>query len=403
MFANLATALPLNLRRVGGVALACSVLALSACGGGDRVKEYRPASIVSFGDDSSAFTTAEADLGDGSGKGVITGLTHTVNPVSLGSVTFCTDVTPGTLCATPQDGVSAFTVTTADGAPKYFSAVNKDDVFNVVTSIDIGTGDYPGASGAALKRTVDQFYNCAANTIWAQQVAHGLGKGYDADCQGDRSGAVSYAKAGAKVADFRAQIDAAKAAGQLREGVLVTVWLGQNDLIEIFEGTSTDKQAEAATRAATLIAGVKEILATNAKVVLVNAPNLAYSPWARSFGEQSCADVSERPCNREMDDLVVAFNKQLISSLGTDYALDGRRLGYVDAAQLSNSYARSTSYRNDQVCVGDTVAKPLECNTQNLKAGADLYGNLWADDRRIGLTLHKVIADVALTRVTEQF
>ncbi|MCC6217896.1 MAG: hypothetical protein IT505_00155, partial [Aquabacterium sp.] len=306
---------------------------------------------------------------------------------------------------------------TATGSPTYgyFTSVNTDHVFNVVTRIDLGTGDYATLTGDDLKRTTDQFYNCSAITLWTQVVARAFGKGYELDCPVALAGAVSHAGADAKVAQLATQIAAAKSAGQLKSGVLATVWLGQNDLVEIFDNsalTLTQKKAEAEARAATLIEGVKQILATGAKVVLVNAPNLAYSPYALARNAVSCADVSSRPCNPEMDALVVAFNKQLISSLGTEYALNGRQLGYVDAAQLTNTYARSTSYENKRQCDAGKMVRPdgvldssslAYCNVGTLANGGNVGNYLWADDVRVSWTLHSVIASTAVTRAAEQF
>ncbi len=418
MFVTPSSFLPVSLRRVGGVALACSALVLSACGGGDRAAEYQPASIVSFGDESSAFASVTLPSRSNDGTviadvvGTVKGLTYAVNSVVNLSTTFCTDQTINTLCVTPQTDVTSFTAT-GTSTYGYFASVNTGDVFNVVTRIDLGTGSYASTSGA-LKRTTDQFYNCSASTIWTQYVARAFGKGYEADCQLDRAGAVSHAVAGAKVAELSAQIAQAKSAGQLKSGALVTVWLGQNDLVEIFDSTASlaDKEAAAKARAATLIDGVKQILATGAKVVLVNAPNLAYSPYALARNAVSCADVSSRPCNPEMDALVVAFNKQLISSLGTEYALNGRQLGYVDAAQLTNTYARSTSYENKRQCDAGKMVRPdgvldssslAYCNVGTLENDGNVGNYLWADDVRVSWTLHSVIASTAVTRAAEQF
>ncbi len=401
MFATPAFNLPVTLRRVGWITMACASLFLSACGGGDRASEYEPASIVSFGDESSAFVSGSGDFA------AIKGLTYSVNVLSnlTDTVTYCTDVTPDTLCATgtTQTGVTNFVASTTTSA--YFTSVNQGDIFNTVTKIELGTGNYASTSGD-LKRTTNQFYNCAASTIWTQYLARSFGKGYEDACQLDQPGAVTYATVNAKVADLAAQIAEAKSDGRLKAGVLVTLWLGQNDLIEIFDNDAlslSQKEAEAQARAATLIGGVKDILATGAKVVLVNAPNLAYSPYALDVKSESCAGVSDRPCNPDMDKLVVAFNKQLITSLGSEYALNGRQLGYVDAAQLTNAYARSTSYQNKRLCEGSGALDPLACHTQNLVEDGNTSAYLWADDQRLAWTLHRVIGETAFNRATEQF
>lgn len=414
MFAMPSSSLPVGLRRLGLVTLACSALVLSACGGGDRAGDYKPESIVSFGDENSAFASVAVPAGSVGDGGTLQGLTYAVNSVVNLSTTFCAgDPSTTTLCGTSQTGVTSFTAT---GTPTYgyFASVNTGGVFNVVTRIDLGTGDY-GSGSVSLKRTTDQFYNCSASTIWTQYVARAFGKGYEAACRLDRAGAVSYAAAGAKVAGLAGQVAVAMSAGQLKSGTLVTLWLGQNDLLEIFDNsalTLAQKEAEAKARAATLIEGVKQILATGAKVVLVNAPNLAYSPHALTGGTVSCAGVSARPCNPEMEALVVAFNQQLISSLGTKYALNGRQLGYVDAAQITNSYARSTSYENKRQCDATKMVPPgggaaidslVYCNGGTLVSDGNVANYLWADDVRVSSTLHSAIASTALTRASEQF
>ena len=423
MFATPSSFLPVTLRRVGLVTLACSALVLSACGGGDRASEYQPASIVSFGDESSAFASVDLPSRNNDGTviadvvGTVKGLTYAVNSVVNGTTTFCTYTASTGLCdpAAVQNPVSNFVQGVVAPTFGYFGSVNTGDTFNVVTRIDLGKGDYAALTAADLKRTTDQIYDCSTITVWTQYVARAFGKGYKSDCQLAQAGAVSHAVATAKVAGLAAQIATAKSAGQLASGVLATVWLGQNDLVEIFDNsglTLAQKEAEAKVRAATLIDGVKQILATGAKVVLVNAPNLAYSPYALARSAVTCADVSSRPCNPEMDALVVAFNKQLITSLGAEYALNGRQLGYVDAAQLTNTYARSTSYENKRQCDAAKMVRPdgvldssslAYCNTATLVSDGNVSNYLWVDDLRVSWTLHSVIASTALTRATEQF
>jgi hypothetical protein len=101
MFVTPSSFLPVTLRQVGLVTLACSALVLSACGGGDRAADYQPTSIVSFGDENSAFATATVSGGDG---GELEGLTYAVNNLVVGSTTFCTDQIATTLCATGTAG-----------------------------------------------------------------------------------------------------------------------------------------------------------------------------------------------------------------------------------------------------------------------------------------------------------
>ena len=410
MFATPTSFLPVNLRRIGWVALGCSALVLSACGGGSRAKEYAPTSVVSFGDEGSAFAPSESvPEGAGGAAGAITGLTYTVNSLLNLSTTFCTDQTPGTLCVTPVSGVTEVTLA---GTPtyRYFNSINTGDTFNVVTRIDLGTGNYAAVTEAPLKRTVDQFYNCTASTIWTQVVARSFGKGYEAECKLDRAGAVSYAAEGAKVADLSAQVAAAKAAGQLKAGVLVTVWLGQNDLIEIYGNpalaTVADKEAAAKARAGTLIDGVNAIVSTGAQVLLVNAANLAYSPYALAAKTTGCT-VGAPACNGDMEAVVRAFNKQL-----SGYAFGGRRVGNVDAEQLTNTYARSGEYKNERVCDAAKMVRPdgtldnssvKYCNSETLVGGGNLGAYLWTDDQHIASVLHSGIAAIALTRATDQF
>lgn len=428
MFASLCSSLPVTLRRAGWIALAASTLGLTACGGGgDRAEEYKPDRIVAFGDESSAFGSVEWPVSDDDGSlvdgstGQVKGLTYAVNVLRdlLDTPTNCAYNDADALCLQEDIITDVITNPGASFTTKfaYFASINPDagvgqgGLFNIVTKIQLGTGDYPGVTSGAIKSTLNQFYDCATATIWTQYVARAFGKGFEDECQADLPGAVSYASAGAKVADLATQITAARDAGQLKSGTLVTLWLGQNDIVEIFDSGLPDKVTEVESRAKALIADVKRIMDTGAKVILVNAPNLAYSPFALERKTTGCNDTS-KDCNGDMEALVSAFNKQLLASLGEKYTSRGRQLGFVDAERLSNLYARDASYENKRQCDSVKMLKPdgtdgsgslLYCTTETLDDDEKVASYLWADDLRLARTLHSVIGQTAITRAAEQF
>lgn len=409
--------LPLSLRQWGLVALACSAVALSGCGGGSRAKAYQPDAVVSFGDEYSAISDPVAvAAGDG---GTVQGLTYSVNSVVLSINGFCTDQSD-TICSTYMDAstnldASTFVINTTG----YFM-FSPGNVNNVVTRLDKGTASYGAGTPATgpIKRVSSYSYLCNATTIWTQVVSRGLGLGFRSKCSTDFAGATTYAAPGAKVADVQAQVSAH--IGELNSKTLVTIWAGQNDIVEIVgaAGTQQTKLAAAETRALALANAIKQVLNTGARVLVVNVPNLGYSPFGVALSSQQPCTNAAVSCNGDVEAVVKKFNRTLLEVGLRDYANDGRQLGHVDAEVLTTQYAITGSYNTTAgVCNTDTgTLNPMRqpdgtvntadlryCNSQTLVSGASSTPYLWLDDKRIAPVLHSAVGALAFSRAANQF
>ena len=403
MFVTPSSFLPVSLRRVGGVALACSALVLSACGGGDRAAEYQPASIVSFGDENSAFASYQGNLKSAnlSTSATLLGLTYTVNRTETSPSLTCTNDGSAAFCAS-ADSVPTFTATSTQ------YVIADTNYPNTVTRLEVGD---------AYKRTTATTYFCNVSTIWVQTVAQAFGKGYRDDCTLlANAGAESFAEPGAKVADVVAQINDNQAA--LKSGVLVTIMAGQNDILSEYRGLGNTPSADdlkAARKrlrdqADILADAIQRVLGTGAKVILALTPDLGESPLAYANSAAGRGVLTA---------LTKSFNDHLyITRLASS---SGRQLVGVNATELTanrdNGYVHSTALCDPSPTVAllpdgqQAAADPLNYNLEQLKscndsslvaAGGSLSSYLWADEVRFAPAGHAWIGTLAASRAAEQ-
>lgn len=453
MFRVAASESPKSLRLLGLAAVVCSALSLVGCGGGSRAKAYQPDRVVALGDENSALATYSL-----AGGYVVKGLVYTINPVSVVTETsaVCRDATQtgSTLCQvadllTAPDltsfvATSPASATNPLGAGYHFGAA--DEHINLVTMISLGSITDGGVSVPQAKKTVGLFYACTASANWVQVVAHAFQLGFRNDPNGcglDYPGARTYAREGATVAQLQSQLNAAQADGQLGQGALVTVWVGQNDLYALLAnssyGTLDAKRYQAKLLAEQLAGVIKPIIDSGAKVIVVGVADLGFSPYAVSqmSGATTSCDASVRsdnsaapPCNGDMQKIVQDFNKTLkIGDKDTglrglqDYVNDGRTYAFVDAQQTVRSLALSSSYVSDkQFCETDTSkaypmmtpdgvkdnSSVLYCNSatytgRDTSTVANTATSIWATDKLLGTTVHSNLGSLAYSRASNQF
>lgn len=407
MFPVAASRLPVNRRRLGWVALACSAaglaMGLSACGGGSRNSFFAPGSIVSFGDENSAFDTYAGSLkkadGTTSSGAMIKGLTYTVQSAVLGASVVCNDTT------TALPGTPASDCVTANGASVTSPTLNGYYGFTFFTSTKL---EVEGAN----QRTTTTAYNCGSPSIWVNVLARAYGRGYTSQCALDtRGGAVSYAAYGAKTDDVIAQIAAHR--GELNGSTLVTIMVGQNDILEQFNAIrATPATTDEATAIATLQAradrmanAVKDTIGTGAKVVLALTPSLNDSP--RGLATDAAL----------MSRLVVAYNDRLyVRGLGN---VSGRDLVGVNPDSFTNSTTRSTSYvHGAALCNTTGLVKPdgsvttgsepdADANVRFCNTSITLNGStstyVWADAIHYAPLGHSLVGALAYNRARQQF
>lgn len=378
----------LNLR-LGAVALACTSALLASCGGGDRESYFTPDSVVSFGDENSAIAegTGSSLLDQSGAATTLKGLVFTAQPVVVTAAAICAHDSTPKICGADAGG--AFTMATE----AYY--ILSSDYSSWVTRREVD-------AGPTLQRTSTVDYACSVATNWVQIVARSYGKGYTSKCPSDaRGGAVNHAYLGAKTADVIAQINANR--GALNSKTVVTIMVGQNDIIEQFESANTTDAAasELRLRADSMAAAIKGVIGLGAKVVLALTPDISQSPFAAS--------------NRaRMETLVKAYNDRLyITGLGN---VSGRSLAgvnpesYTKPGTMGSSYQTATPLcdaslvrRADGTTPADDNEKLLYCTSQHYASGTDVNTAMWADSKRAAPVLHSLIGVTVYNRAREQF
>ncbi len=251
--------------------------------------------------------------------------------------------------------------------------------------------------------------DCETLPNWVQGVATRFGLVF-AECN---PGGITYpnalmrAQPGATVEDPTiglAQQIALQQVNGLGTGDLVTVMIGNNDILALFNQVQAgqlsqpDALAEARRRGGVTAELVNQLLALNTRLLLVTIPDLGNSPFAIA-AEQLVAGSRVLLSN-----LTSQYNTYLRT--GIDSAkYDGRNYGLVlgddivaSAVSAPTSYLGSPANVIDAVCV---VALPY-CTS----APADLVpdgssgGYLWADSRHVGASMHSQLAAQATSRVT---
>lgn len=420
--------------RLGAVAAACSALtwSLSGCGGGSRAKDYVPDSVVSFGDENSAmedYSSSNLDPSaspNGTDPKTVQGLVYTVNAVVDESVfsTFshCNDASAlNKFCDKSTADLTPFSETVTGfvgGTPHayYFPGVNADGFSNIVTYVSNGTGSKNGGATTSIKRTYNVTYACSTSRLWNQIVAHSFNKGFESKCALDLDGAQTYAAYGAKVAELQTQVSTHRS--ELRDGVLVTVMIGQNDILEMYDDVIHSRRADSEaqsileTRGALAAAIIKDILATGAKVVLALTPDLGQSPLAFAVNQQPALLTA----------YTTKFNNALKFGMGSVAAQDGRHFALVESDLFTNPITRSASYvHGTALCDmaatfkhpdgsdvtnqdADDYAKRLKyCNANTMVTNGSVATYMWADDTHFAPAGHAQVGSLAASRVYNQF
>lgn len=251
--------------------------------------------------------------------------------------------------------------------------------------------------------------DCTTLPIWVQGVANRFGLVF-AECN---PGGVTYpnalmwARPGATVEDPTiglAQQIALQQVNGLGTGDLVTVMIGNNDIVALFNQVQVgqlsqpDALAEARRRGGVTAQLVNQLLALNTRLLLVTIPDLGNSPYAIA-AEQ-----------------LVAGSRALLSILTSEYnttlrtgidstRYDGRNYGLVlgddivaSAISTPSTYLGSPANITDAVCV---VALP-HCTSapSDLVPDGSAGGYLWADNLHVAPTTHNQLASQATSRVT---
>jgi outer membrane lipase/esterase len=247
--------------------------------------------------------------------------------------------------------------------------------------------------------------DCATYPVWPQVVADGYGMVFP-ECNPNAStNAVGVMKAsvGAKVADVAAAVAAFQVTSTFTPQTLVTVMVGQYDILAAYNaydaGTLSRALAKAQAAAAgkTLGALVNTVAnqGSGGRVLYSTPPNLGYAPFAAA----EVLRTGDADRSVLLKELTLAFSE----AMRLEVLNDGRYAALVTADELTISMSdvtRMVAYALtnlvDPVC---TVALPT-CTTATMATGAAGIGTayLWADDQHPGVSFQSRVGLAALNR-----
>jgi outer membrane lipase/esterase len=239
----------------------------------------------------------------------------------------------------------------------------------------------------ALTTATPPALDCFNNALWIQVVAATFGMTFPQCPQtGLAANATTRATAGQTVAQMVPLVDDFLANGSPVDQMLVTVMIGTNDVLALYN--ESPRRSEATLLAeldarGTLLA--HRIALAGPAVIVSTIPNLGQAPIARATGAD--AGLLTR--------MTAAFN----AALRTHIIQDGRLIGIVFADQASSDIVRFPGvygYTNvtDAVC---TTALP-DCTTATVVAGSTPSSWLWVDSARPGPAFHSHIGNLAVAR-----
>lgn len=342
----------------GAVLAGLAMTLLASCGGGTQIEAFVPRRLISFGDEASLI------------------------------------------------------VPSADGKPDHASkyAVNGVAFQDVVPPATVSVGP---------KSPVD--LACTSNQIWVQQLAYSYGLAFAGNrCPGTIASpnGLMFADVGKKVADLKLQIDDFLVQGYVfASNDLVTVMMGTNDIIALYESqpdpaNNAAALIDAAERAGTEVgAQVVRITDRGAKVLVTTIPSLGFSPYAAA---EELAHPGEGR-SAFLATLSERFNTKLRLKL-EDVRDGGRAVGLVlvddlvlTMTKFPTNYGLNATYFNDPACKPVTLgvvwslAELLNCNMTNVveaDMAARTYGSdrLWADGTHLGAAAQGRIGSLAVTR-----
>lgn len=247
--------------------------------------------------------------------------------------------------------------------------------------------------------SVTNLTNCGLNPIWVQILAGHFGLVYP-QCNLDNVAVPSgqmRAAAGAKVADVATQIDQFLSVNTFSRRDLVTVLVGANDVLELynsFPAQSVDALAvEAQSRGRLLGLQVNRIANAGGRVIISTLPDMGTLPFA--YKEKNSKFDTDRAAvlSRLSNEFNVAMRLALIN--------DGRMIGLLLLDEVSQQDARYPALRaysnvTEASCLSTVTI--LNCTTATLVTGASSSSYLWANDYLYGPAGQQNLGSLAITR-----
>ena len=268
--------------------------------------------------------------------------------------------------------------------------------------IDDFKGDANGRkyTDDATVSATDPTLDCKLNPLWIQALANNYGFVFP-QCNPAPNAVVApanriRAKAGAKVADLSAQIDAQIAESAFTGRDLVTVLIGQNDVLEQYAQypAVSEAQLTANLEAAGTALGVQvnRLAAAGAKVLVSTIPVVGYTPFA--YAERAAHTDTDRAA------LLARLSSRFNATMRATIVNDGRIIGLILADEYFQSAASVVngggfSNATSAACVPPSA---LDCTSLTLVPGATGVTYLWADNLHLSSGGHVALGSLATTR-----
>jgi lysophospholipase L1-like esterase len=244
-----------------------------------------------------------------------------------------------------------------------------------------------------------QTVDCKSSPVWNQKLAANFGFVFP-QCNPDGVAipqGILYASAGAKVADVSTQVDNFLGTDNFGPKTLVTVMVGMNDILELYNQfpaqSRDDLIAQAKVRGTQLAQVVNKIAKANGRVLISTVYDLGESP----FG------LNERDTHPDIDrvvllgDLTVAFNTAMRLALLDD----GRLIGLVladETVQQAVKFPTAFGLADNTRAACRPEVASLSCTSNTLVPDATATTWLWATPKFLSPKAHDMIGAIAITR-----
>ncbi len=282
-------------------------------------------------------------------------------------------------------------------------------VFGDETSLIVDTkGDANGSKYTvnATVSTTDLTLVCSANPNWVQSVAALYGLVFP-ECNPGPNPVVAptsrmRAALGARAADLGAQIDAQQAESPLGASDMVTVLVGQYDVVAEYQSYPLQSEAQlianVEAEGAEVGRQVNRLADLGAKVILSTIIDVGVTPYA----------AAERTANTDTDRaaLLTRLSQRFNASLRATIVNDGRKIGLVLLDEIVSTIAKFPGllgFTNSSQGVCDltksTLTPPstLDCTAQTLILnGTAAY--LWADNLHLSASGQSQLGSAAIQR-----
>ena len=204
---------------------------------------------------------------------------------------------------------------------------------------------------------------------------------------------------GAKVADLAGQIDAQQTEGAFTSKDLVTVLIGQNDVLAQYAQFPAvgELQLIANVEAAGAALGeqVNRLAGAGAKVLVSTIPDLGLTPFA----------IAERTGHTDTDRaaLLTRLSARFNASMRATIINDGRKIGLVlldEYLQIVVRVFNGGGFTNviDVACDTSKAPTLLDCTPQTLVTGAGVSTYLWADTTHLSAGGQQALGALASAR-----